>query len=152
MQRCVINRFWRVKCLSKLLKSNFCNKLITNLCDSLVLLFLFSWILLLCLCFNDWLILFFIACSTKNPFSFCFAVCINYFQLLFMLIILDVWLLVCLEFVFWLLSLLFFFFRGINFTLSAIVFSRSDSKYLLSSSYWSSIPQYDLLHFKQYFI
>ena len=44
---------------------------------------------------------------------FWFLVCINYFQLLFVLIILDVWLIVCLDLKFWFLFLFcFVFFNG----------------------------------------
>ena len=47
---------------------------------------------------------------------FRFLVWANYFQLLFMLIILKIWLIVCLELRFWILFLFLFFLRGFNFS------------------------------------
>ena len=60
---------------------------------------------------------------------FFFLVFMNYFQLLFELIILKVWLIVCLESIFWFEFL--FFFLNTSFTLLAIVSSGPDFNTLL---------------------
>ena len=60
--------------------------------------------------------------DTKDLVSvwFHFLICMNYFQLSCELTLLEVWLIVCLELRF-LIQFLFFFFWGINYTLSPIV-------------------------------
>ena len=69
----VINRFklWRGTCLFKLIKSNPCNKLRTNVCGSLVLLLSVFMNIFPCLYLdNNWLISFCIAFLARNLLCF----------------------------------------------------------------------------------
>ena len=83
---CVINKFWRVKCLFELLKSNLCDKLRASLCSLYFCCFLRLWILLPCLYLdNDCSILFNFFLSYRfiafyDKFNFMFQVLINIFR------------------------------------------------------------------------
>ena len=86
---------------------------------------------------------------------FRFLVCRNYFHPLFVVIIMKVWLIVCLELRFWYLFLFFVFFSffwGINFTLYAIVSSRDDFFVFLNISIRFIVSSIESLSFEYFFI
>ena len=64
---------------------------------------------------------------------FSFLVCMTGFQRLFLLKILEAWLIVCFGLRFCFLFLFSFRFRGFNFTISPIISSSSDFEYSASS-------------------
>ena len=114
MAQILINMLKTIKIKKKLLEISYCNHFFS--------IIIMTW---LSCCKLFW---WFCYADTKNIVCvwFHFLICINCSRPLFVLIILEVWLIVCLESRFLILFLFYFLFRGCNFTLLAIDFCSSN--------------------------